>query len=208
MPVRSYYCPSVGQFKTSTISLTAHYNQMDKLQSPHLQSIIWFSLEEKIVGDQPQVFITIDLVNAIEKLTGSHEEIFDWTAKCCQVVYASLWRQEDSTPVCTRRRTCKANKRKMLEPRTVLLAFSLKSPRQPYQTALSDGPMRRPYETVQSDGPIRRPYETVQSGGLVIRTEQPLRPVCTQPELSFCTQQPDFLSRSLALWISATICLS
>ena len=76
------------------------------------------------------------------------------------------------------------------------------------QTVQSDGLIRRSQQTVPSDGPIRRSHQTVPSDSPIRLTEQALRPVCTQPELSFCTQQPDFLSRSLALWISATICLS
>lgn len=39
-------------------------------------------------------------------------------------------------------------------------------------------------------------------------TEQSELRVCTHPELSFWTQQPDSLSRSLAFRISLTICLS
>lgn len=39
-------------------------------------------------------------------------------------------------------------------------------------------------------------------------TEQPELRVCTHPELSFCTQQPDALSKSLAFWIRLTICVS
>lgn len=39
-------------------------------------------------------------------------------------------------------------------------------------------------------------------------TEQSELRVCTHPELSFWTQQPDSLSRFLAFWIRFTICLS